>query len=141
MPRPEPIPSRGQLRAWLKMAVQSTMLDRVPADYEPDGPGTGGPTREYARGLLARWQALDPGTTPPTHILAETCAFRVWVEARQRTSRRLILAEEDPPVHRLGPEPWSPSPPPPVAPPPRRSDDRRPPTLLDHPLWDRWLDG
>ena len=140
MPRPEPDETRGQLRAWLRMAARSTMLDRVPPGYEPDGPGSGGPTREYARHLLAQLQAAEAGGRPPEEVVAEVRAFRAWVDARQRTSRRLILAEEDGPVHRLGPEPRPPSPPPP-APTPRRRPERRPTTPLDHPLWDRWLDG
>ncbi|HEY2157520.1 MAG TPA: hypothetical protein VGH33_17970 [Isosphaeraceae bacterium] len=71
--------SRGRLRAWLKMAVRSTTLDRVPPGYEPDGPGSGGPTRDFARSLLARLQAFDPGTSPPDELLDEVRAFRSWV--------------------------------------------------------------
>jgi hypothetical protein len=141
MPRPEPSPTRGQLRAWLRMATRSTMLDRIPPDYQPDGPGSGGPTRAYARELLARLLDVESGTRPTDEVIAEVRAFRAWVDARQRNSRRLILAEEEGPVHRLGAEARPPSPPPPPVARPRRRDDGRPPTLLDHPLWDRWLDG
>jgi hypothetical protein len=145
MARPEPAETRGQLRAWLRMATRSTMLDRVPPHYEPDRPGSGGPTRVYARELLARLLDVESGTRPPDEVVAEIRAFRAWVDARQRDSRRLILAEEEGPAHRLGdqkrPSFLRPPSPPPAASPPRRHADGRPPTLLYHTLWDRWLDG
>lgn len=140
MARPEPSASRGELRAWLKTAVRSTMLDRVPPDYEPEGPGSGGPTRDHARDLLARLQALDPGTSPPDGVLSEIRAFRSWVEARLKTSRRLILggaSGDEGAVHRLGTEK---RPAPRAEPTPARHPGPGPRPEHD-PLWDRWLDG
>ncbi len=137
MSRPgQPNESRGQLGAWLKMAVRSTLLDRVPPDYEPACPGTGGPTRDHARDLLARFQALDPWTSPPGEVLDEIRTFRTWVEGRLKASRRIILGGAsggDVPVHRLDsakrPTPR------------RRNPPDDPPGIEPDPMWDRWLDG
>lgn len=142
MARPEPNEPRGRLRVWLKMALQSGQLDRIPPEYEPDGPGSGVPARAYARELLAALQAAEGGSRAPGEVVAAIRSFRAWVDAHQKTARRLILAEEEGPVLRLDPgkRPLAP-PPPPAAPPRRPRGGETPRTLLDHPLWDRWLDG
>ena len=125
------------------MALRSGQLDRVPPEYEPDGPGGGVPTREYAHDLLAALQAAESGTRPSAEVIAAIHAFRAWVTARLQNSRRVILAEEGGPILHLPPQRRTPPPPPPAGRRPDAGDAvaiERPPTLLDHPLWDRWLD-
>jgi hypothetical protein len=135
--QPDPTATRGRLRVWLKTALQTGLLDRVPAHYTP----ASRPTLEYALDLLAEIQAADLSSHPPAKLLAEIRAFRAWVEERQRHSRRLMLAEssqEDGRSYRLGSPKKDPAPPDP--PPQRRRPDPDPPLELD-PMWDRWLDG
>jgi hypothetical protein len=139
-PRPDPPASRGRLRVWLKMALQTGVLDRVPDHHGPSGRST----LEYARDLFSELQSAHLSTQPPAALLTEIRAFREWVEARQRTSRRAILAEpsrEDLMSYRLGrpKKPTAPAALPSIQSPRRRSDTADTPVNLD-PLWDRWMD-
>jgi hypothetical protein len=133
----EPSATRGQLRAWLKTAIKSGMLDRLPPYFEPEG-GVRRDAFDHAHALLIELQELDSAARPPGEILTEVKAFRAWVDDRLRRSRRIILAEgstEEREVPRPAREVRRPAPPPP---PTRRAPD--PPPELD-PMWDRWLDG
>src|SRR5262249_95631 len=53
MPTSQPGANRHQLRVWLKWAIESGLLDRVPPRYDPEGSGDPQPIADYARPLLA----------------------------------------------------------------------------------------
>jgi hypothetical protein len=132
----EPSATRGQLRAWLKTAIKSGMLDRLPPYFEPEG-GVRRDVLDHAHALLIELQERDSATRPPGEVLAEVRRFRAWVDDRLRRSRRIILAEgsvEEMEVPRPVREVRRPAP----APPAQRSPEPRP--ELD-PMWDRWVDG
>ncbi len=135
----------GQLRVWLKWAVESTILDRLPPRYEVDGSGSPQGSEAYARALLAEMRNLDDGPRAPEEILADVRRFRAWVEARQKISRRIILADRrEDSEHGAGIKPQ-------VRPPsnlPRHRSLPAPPAYLpdfsppsSDPMWDDWLDG
>jgi hypothetical protein len=140
MPRQEPSAGRHQLRVWLKLAIETGVLDRVPPRYDPDGSGEPQSTHDYARRLLVELKDPESSERLLGEILADARRFREWVEYRQKVSRRMILGQWETegavdwvPEHRpsnhnergknphwLGPD---------VARP--KSD----------PMWDDWLDG
>jgi hypothetical protein len=95
MPNPEPRLARGQLRVWLKEAIRSGFLDKLPPRYEAEGMSTSDPpaTEPVARCLLAELQ--DPGSARRTlaEIVADVRRFQGWVQARRKHSRQAILAE------------------------------------------------
>jgi hypothetical protein len=140
MSKHEPGPNRHHFRIWIKWALESGLLDKLPALCDPEGCETPQPTDKYARGLLA--ELRDPGssTRPLTQIIADARQFRAWVEARQKHGRRIILTE----IHNgdLGDRAAE-----------RRSsntteeEERPEPTTLKspnprrNPMWDDWLDG
>ncbi len=138
MPRPLPPPKPNPLRAWLKQAMQSGILERIPQRC-PLGPGGSSDTLDYALELMA--ELRDPDTSPRelAAIVADAQAFRRWVESRQQVSRRIILAES-----RQGegfePEPLRPA---------RveqehrteRAPSRPPASPRADPMWDELLDG
>lgn len=133
-----PPPKPNQLRVWLKQAIESGALERIPSQY-PLASGSRD-TFEYARGLLAELRDHAANARPLEAIVKDARQFRAWVETRQQVSRRIILAEsragegfeteftqpapEDPPRLRGETRP---------AP---RSKSPRP-----EPMWDDWLDG
>jgi transposase-like protein len=91
MSQHEPGVNRHQLRAWLKLAIESGLLERVPPQYVPEEPGEPEPTDGYARRLLAELKDPDSSTRMLREILADARRFRDWVEFRQKVSRRIIL--------------------------------------------------
>jgi hypothetical protein len=52
MPQHEPVTNRHQLRVWLKLALETGLLDKLPPRYDPDGSGDPRPTGDYARQLM-----------------------------------------------------------------------------------------
>ena len=143
MPASQPGANRHQLRVWLKSAIESGVLERVPPQCDPDGSGDPQPTVDYARGLLAELKNPDSSERPLPEILAAARRFRDWVEYRQKMSRRIILGHWD----SEGAAGWVPER---LAPPPRPERERRPvrtgledagPRPHADPMWDDWLDG
>lgn len=131
---------RHALRAWLKLAIQSGVLGRVPPRYDPDGSGVPRPTEDYARGILAELKDPESSGRPLRDILADARRFRDWVEYRQKVSRRMILGQwgTEGAAARV----------PEVRPSPRAGREKRPRAAdLDEarprsdPMWDDWLDG
>jgi hypothetical protein len=93
MLKPEPQPTRGQLRVWLKWAVQSGLLDKLPPSYDLDEPADPPATEQVARQLLAELRDPDLSGRPLSRVTADIDRFRRWVESRQRISRQIILTE------------------------------------------------
>jgi hypothetical protein len=142
MPTSQPGANRHQLRVWLKSAIESGVLDRVPPRYDPDSSGDPQPTEDYARGLLAELKDPESSRRLLREILAEAQRFREWVEYRQKMSRRIILGQWD----SEGAAGWVPE----RLTTARPDRERRParpgredvgarPTA--DPMWDDWLDG
>jgi hypothetical protein len=93
MLKPEPKPTRGQLRVWLKWAVQSGLLDKLPPSYDIDEQADPAATEQVARRLLAELRDPESQGRPISRITADVDRFRRWVESRQRISRQIILTE------------------------------------------------
>jgi hypothetical protein len=93
MLKPEPKPTRGQLRVWLKWAVESGLLDKLPPNYDLDEQADLAATEQVARQLLAELRDPDSSRRPISRITADVDRFRRWVESRQRISRQIILNE------------------------------------------------
>jgi len=140
MPKQEPGANRHHLRVWIKWALESGVLDKLPPLCDAEGCETPQPTDQYARGLLAELRNPDSSTRPLKQIIADARQFRLWVEARQKHCRRIILAE----IHPGDLGEWLPQ---------RQSSnptDReegpetttlKPPSPRRNPMWDDWLDG
>jgi hypothetical protein len=133
--------TRGQLRIWLKWAVESAVLDRLPPRYEGEGSGSLQSPEVYARALLDEMRNLDTGPRSPEEILADVRRFRMWLEGRQKISRQIILAD---PRGSASPMEDTPA--------QLRRDQRRRsstsqaerlsyPHPRENPMWDDWLDG
>jgi hypothetical protein len=142
MPKPEPGANRHQLRVWLKWAIESGLLDKLPPQYDPDPEGLRDPqpTDGYARWLLADLRAPDSRRRPLNQVLADVRRFWAWVEDRRKLGRRIILAELPPSDARSMVPQRRPSAPTQREdrPRPRQSGSTHPES---HPLWDEWLDG
>ena len=130
---------RAQQRSWLRLALTSSLLDRVPPRYDPGGDHQGPRTVVHARKLLNELMDPDIGTRSPADVLADIRAFREWVEARQRLSRRILLSEGSETSERasvlatgivLG-----------LTRPTRTDRPPQPTRPEEHPMWDRWMDG
>ena len=93
MLKPEPKPTRGQMRVWLKWAVQSGLLDKLPPSYDLDEQADPAATEQVARRLLAELRDPDSSRRPISRITTDVDRFRRWVESRQRISRQIILNE------------------------------------------------
>jgi hypothetical protein len=140
MPTKDHGTGRHPLRVWLKLAIESGLLDRVPPRYDPDGSGDPQPTQEYARQLLAELKDPESGGRLLKEILADARRFREWVEYRQKVSRRMILGQWE----TEGAAAWMPE----VRPSPRPDRDKRPRRIdpgearpRTDPMWDDWLDN
>ncbi len=140
MPKQEVSTNRHHFRVWLKWAVESGLLDKLPPLCDAEGCGGPQPTDQYARRLLAELRDPESSTRPLKQIIVDAHQFRMWVEARQKHSRRIILTEmhpgdlgewapqrcrSNPAVREDGPAP---------AP-------RKPTSPGRNPMWDDWLDG
>jgi hypothetical protein len=138
----QPGANRHHLRVWLKGAIESGLLDRVPPQYDPDGSGDPQPAEDYARRLLADLKDPESSGRLLREILAEARRFRDWVEYRQKVSRRIILGRWD----SEGAAAWVPERLTSTRPDPEKRplriewEDARTRPRAD-PMWDDWLDG
>jgi hypothetical protein len=140
MPKPEASANRHEFRVWLKWALESGLLEKLPPQCDADGCEPPQPTDQYARGLLAELRDPELSTRPLKQIIADARQFRIWVEACQKQCRRMILAE----IHPGDLGEWAPL---------RQSSNpagqeeepqpttRKPPNPGRNPMWDDWLDS
>lgn len=140
MPKHEAAPNRHHVRVWIKWAIESGLLEKLPPVCDAEGCATPQPTDQYARKLLAELRDPDASRRPLKEIVADAQRFRRWVEARQKSCRQLILTELHP--GNLGD--WVPQ---------RRSENiasteerrqqipRKPPNPRRNLMWDDWIDG
>jgi hypothetical protein len=142
MPQREPGTNRHQLRVWLKLALETGLLDKVPPRYDPDGSGDPQPTADYARQLMVELKDPDPSERPIREIVAEARRFREWVEFRQKMSRRIILGgwDSEGAAARM-PEERTPALLDRGKRPPRIDRGDADPRPKSDPMWDDWLDG
>lgn len=136
MAKNEPVANRHHYRVWLKSALETGVLEKLPSQYAPDDSQPPQPTEFYARQLLAELRDPESSRRPLAQILANAERFRVWVDFRQKVTRRLILSEG---ASSVVPE---------AQPPTRVSQQnvqrqRRPASASpeSNPMWDDWLDG
>ena len=96
MPRPEPGPNRHHFRIWIKMAIQSGLIDKLPPLYEPQGLQNPLRTGEYARRLLVELRDPDASRRTLKEIIADARQFKSWVEARRKDGRLRMMVESRP---------------------------------------------
>jgi hypothetical protein len=139
MPKPQPGPNRHYFRVWIKMAIQSGLVDKLPPLYEPDGSQSPQDTEAYARQLLVALRDPDASKRTLQGIMADARQFKQWVEAYRKDGRRRMLVESRPEDRIIEMTPRRPRTMP--------TDDSRPrrtappdtnPRL--HPMWDDWID-
>jgi hypothetical protein len=140
MPKPEPGPNRHHYRVWLKWAIESGLIEKLPPLYDPDGIQNPQRTEAYARQLMAELRDPDSLKRPLKLIIADARQFKSWVEARRKDGLRIMLREGRPEER--------------ISIPPRRqaraAGERENTTRhsqreendprLD-PMWDKWLDS
>jgi hypothetical protein len=137
---PESVPNRHHYRVWIKWAIESGLIEKLPPLCDANGVRGPQSTEAYARQLLAELRDPDSSHRRLNQILADARQFKVWVEARRKDNVRIILSEGRPEE--------------PISIPPRRrspvASDREPRTrpapqeLIDarsDPMWDDWLDS
>jgi hypothetical protein len=143
MPKPKPNPNRHHFRVWLKLAIESGMLERLPRSYKPDESQPSRETERYARQLLSELRDPDSSKRPLKEIIAEARQFRAWVEARRKDNLRQILVESRPEDRIIQMPPGRPRMAPNPERPPRRTERTEQPESnprLD-PMWDHWIDN
>jgi hypothetical protein len=142
MPKPQPGPNRHHFRIWIKTAIQSGLIDKLPPLYRPDG--SQGPlrTEEYARRLLTDLRDPEGSSRPLKDIIADARQFKTWVESRRKDELKRSLMDSRPDDRIIEMPPGLAR--------AERSDERRPrrtersrqpdsnPKL--HPMWDDWID-
>jgi hypothetical protein len=143
MRKTEPRPIRHHFRIWLKMAIQSGLIDRLPPLYEADGFQTPLRTDEYARQLVAELRDPDASRRALTEIIASARQFKSWVEARRKESRHRALIECRPEERIIDLPPGRPRTFSPDKRRPRQEQRTNQPDSSPrlHPMWDDWIDS
>jgi hypothetical protein len=140
MPKPESTPNRHHFRVWIKMAIQSGLIDKLPSAFEPCGAQGPENTDAYARQLLTVLRDPDASTRTLKEIIADARQFKSWVEARRKDGRLRMLVESRPEERIIEMPPRRPRP---------ATDEERRPLRTDepdaspnlHPMWDDWIDS
>jgi hypothetical protein len=142
MSKPESGPNRHHFRIWVKMAIQSGLIDRLPPRYEPDAYQDSVKTGEYARQLLVALQDPDSSGRTLKEIIGDARRFRSWVESRRKDSRRRTLVEGRPEERVIDMPPGEPREVPAAEPRRRRPLRTEQPDAHPnlHPMWDDWID-
>lgn len=140
MPKPEPVPNRHHFRIWIKMAIQSGLIDRLPPTYNGDGFQHPLRTDEYARRLLAELRDPEASHRTLKEMIASARQFKNWVEARRKDSRHRALMEGRPEERIIDIPPGRPRAAPEHERRPRRTQQPDTNPKL-HPLWDDWIDS
>lgn len=142
MPKPESAPNRHHFRVWIKMAIQSGLIDKLPPLYEPQGLLSPQGTSEYARDLLAELRDPNASRRLLKEIIADARRFKSWVEARRKDGRFRILVESRPEERIIEMPPGRPRLASDEVRRPRRSRRTDEPDASPklHPMWDDWID-
>ena len=143
MPKPEPGQNRHHFRVWIKMAIQSGLIDKLPPVYEPCGSQGTENTDAYAHQLLTELRDPDASRRMLKEIIADARQFKTWVEARRKDGRLRMLVESRPEERIIEMPPGRPRP----ATDGERRPSRRPQRTDEpdtspklHPMWDDWID-
>ena len=143
MPKPEAGPNRHHFRIWIKMALQSGLIDKLPSIYEPDGFQNALRTDQYARHLLAELRDPDASHRTLKEIIADARRFKSWVETRRKDARSRMLMDSRPEDRRIEMPPRQPRV---TIAAERRALRAQRPDQTDadpkfHPMWDDWIDS
>jgi hypothetical protein len=143
MPKPEPGPNRHQFRIWIKMAIQSGLIDKLPTLYEHQGSQNRPRTGEYARQLLTELRNPDASRRTLKEIIADARQFKSWVEARRKDGRLRMMVKSRPEERIIEMPPRRPRPATAEERRPRRSVRTNEPDASPklHPMWDDWVDS
>ena len=96
MPKQQPGLNRHHFRIWIKMIIQSGLIDKLPPLYEADGFQNSQSTESFARQLLVELRDPDASKRTLQEIVADAQQFKHWVEARRKDGRRRMLVESRP---------------------------------------------
>lgn len=140
MPHSRPRPTRGPLRVWLRCVLQSSLLEKLPPQYDVEGEHDSTTPEAVARRLLAALSDPRISRKDLNAILVQAEEFRSWVDRRLKANRRLLLSEQaSADVDRGWLERWA------------MAEIRRqermapapglPPSPRQDPMWDVELDG
>jgi len=143
MPKSKPGPNRHHFRIWIKMAIQSGLIDRLPPVYEREGFQNPLRTDEYARQLLAELRDPDASRRTLKEIIVSARQFKNWVEARRKDNRHRALQESRTEERVIEMPPGRPRATPEHERRPRRTQqpDQSDTNPKLHPLWDDWIDS
>ena len=95
MPKPQPGPNRHHFRIWIKMAIQSGLIEKLPPLYEPIGNQSPFQTEAYARRLLTELRDPEASRRPLKEIIADARQFKTWVESRRKDGLKRISLKAD----------------------------------------------
>jgi hypothetical protein len=143
MPKPPPSPNRHHFRVWIKWAIESGLLEKLPRSYEPDESQPARETDRFARQLLSELRDPDASKRPLKEIIADARQFRAWVEARRKDNLRQILVESRPEDRIVEFPPRRPRTAPSHERPPRGTERTEQPEANPrlNPMWDDWVDS
>jgi hypothetical protein len=125
MPKHDGELNRHLLCVWVRWAIESKLVDKLPAQYGAGGPRNSESTVGYASHLLAELRDPASSERPLSQILADAQRFREWADSQQTISPRIGLDEID-----LEPQPRE-----------RAPGAQRGSKTKSDPMWDDLLDG
>ena len=143
MPKPDPCPGRHQLRVWMKIAIESGLIETLPPFYHRDGFESSKRTEEYARQILAELHDPEAASRPLREIITDARQFKAWVESRRKNQLKRALVQGRPEERIIDMPPGRPR----TAPrnevgSPRAERTSQPDTNPRlHPMWDDWIDS
>jgi hypothetical protein len=143
MPKPEAGPNRHHFRIWIKMALQSGLIDKLPPVYERGGVQNPQRTDQYARHLLAELRDPDASHRTLKEIITDARQFKSWVETRRKDGRSRMLMDSRPEDRVIEMPPGRPRAASPNEEGPRRTPrtNQPDPNPKLHPMWDDWIDS
>jgi hypothetical protein len=144
MPKPQqPGPNRHHYRIWIKMAIQSGLIEKLPGRYPHAGSQSPVEAVDYARRLMIELRDPDASGRTLREIIADARQFKSWVEARRKDDVKRTLIESRPEDRIIEMPPGEPRAAAYHEQRPRRSRQPDPPDTNPklHPLWDDWIDS
>jgi hypothetical protein len=143
MPKPEAGPNRHHFRIWIKMVLQSGLIDKLPPVYERGGVQNPQRTDQYGRHLLAELRDPDASHRTLKEIVTDARQFKSWVETRRKDGRSRMLMDSRPEDRVIEMPPGRPRAATDQERRPRRTQrtDRPDTNPKLHPMWDDWIDS